>query len=428
MKVSLLTFGCKLNRFETMAMAEALEQAGHLAVGPGDEADVYVVNTCTVTAKSDMECRKAIRRLARVHPGAAIVAAGCYADRDASALAGLPGVRLVLGNREKAGLPRKLAWLEGGPEPAGPAGDEETFPLLKSFGGRARAFVKIQDGCSNRCAYCVVWQVRGPGRSESEERVVRQVADLARAGFPEIVLTGVHLGGWGADLKPPGTLASLLDRLAEGSEGPRLRLSSVEPNEFGGDLLETVARRPRICRHFHLPLQSGSREVLARMNRGYTPEDYARAARTILEALPGVGLGADVIAGFPGETEGEFAETVDLVESIPLSYLHVFAFSPRPGTAAASMTGQVPAPVRARRSLVLRDLGARKAAAFREGFIGRRFPVLVESMRDRRTGLLRGLADNYLRVLFAGPDEHFGRMAAIRADRLEGGDLYGTIV
>jgi threonylcarbamoyladenosine tRNA methylthiotransferase MtaB len=407
-----------------MALAERLREAGHRLVdGPG-EPEAYVINTCTVTGEADRECRRLIRRVAARHPRAVVVVTGCYAVRDPRSLESLPGVGLVDSRRETAAVLAALA-----PRTAPPPGlPGPTFPRITSFPGRTRAFVKIQDGCDNRCAYCVVWQVRGPNRSLEAERILAQVAELERNGYREVVLSGVHLGSWGADQPGDVDLARLLEALAAPSPGPRLRLSSIEPQEFGPGLVSVVSSHPRICRHFHLPLQSGSETVLARMNRRASAATCRDAILRLAEAVPGCGLGTDLIAGFPGETETEFEETVALVEALPFSYLHVFTFSPRPGTVAAALPGQVPRGVAEARSRVLRDLGRRKSQEYRRRFLGETVEVLVETTRHRPTGLLKGLTDTYLPVLFRGDDALGGTMARVRLERLEGGMPHGGVV
>ncbi len=430
MRVACHTLGCKLNRFETEALAESLRAAGHQVVPFRETADIYLINTCTVTARADAECRKVIRRAARENPRALIAAVGCYAERDRQALAALPGVRLVLGNREKARLAQHLAaLLEGRPVAAPQAEDERDgrFPRLASFGERTRAFVKIQDGCPNRCSYCVVWQVRGPQRSEEGERIVDQVRRLAGAGYREVVLTGVHLGSWGSDLAPPLTLARLLEELSALPDGPRIRLSSLEPRELDERLLEAVGGSDRICRHFHVPLQSGSDRILELMNRGYRADEYRRRVSGLAGAFPGAGLGTDVIVGFPGETGEDFARTMALVEELPFTYLHVFPYSRRPGTAAADLPGQVPREVKEERGRLLRALGQAKAEAFRRTFLQREVTCLVETRRDLPSGLLRGITDYYLKILLPGPDDLMNTFVGVTVERVEGKEIHGRV-
>lgn len=431
MRVAFYTFGCKLNQFETMAMSESLKGTSCDVVEFEEKAAVYVINTCTVTEKTDTHCRRLIRKTARENPDSAIVVTGCYAQRDPDRLLSLPGVRLVLGNPNKMLLAGKLEDLqtkESVVDP--PCGGEDhggRFPLISSFGDYTRAFIKIQEGCDNRCSYCVVRNVRGPNRSEEEAGVIRQVRKLARAGYREIVLTGIHLGSWGVDTGSPGGLAGLLEKLSDIEGGPKIRLSSIEPNEFGEELIHVISQNPCICRHFHIPLQSGSDRVLERMNRGYTAGEYRGTIEKIARALPGAAIGADVMVGFPGETEEDFQMTLELVDSMPLAYLHVFNYSRRPQTPAATMEGQVSPQVREGRSRRMRSLGNKKSIEYRAPFIGRKLTCLVESRRDRKTGVLRALSDNYLTILVEGPDSLYNNFADVIIDRLEGLRIHGHL-
>jgi threonylcarbamoyladenosine tRNA methylthiotransferase MtaB len=397
------TFGCRLNQFETAALAEASSEAGFgVGEAPGDH--IHVVNSCAVTGRSEADCRRLLRRISRKEPAAPIVVTGCWAERAPSEVSRQPNVRAVIGNGMKDSLVAVLESLSlGVTAPArrmGPA----FFPEVSVFPGRTRATVKIQDGCDGRCSFCVVPMVRGPSRSESAERIVERVARLGAAGYREVILTGVHLGTWGADLAPPGTLAGLIGRLTALPDGPRLRLSSIEPREVTGELTAGIRGNARLCRHFHVPLQSGSDPVLEAMHRGYTAAFYRRILEDLAGAAPLASLGADVMAGFPGETRDDFGETVRFIRESPLTYLHVFAFSPRPGTPAADLPGHIPGPEIIRRCRVLRQLSREKSREWRAGLVGRTLDCLVEKTRDRAGGLLRGIADNGLPVLFPGPD------------------------
>lgn len=332
--VAFHTIGCKLNRHETNDIERQFAERGWRPVAFGEPADVVVVNTCTVTAQSDSRCRAALRKARRESPTATVIAAGCFAQAQPRALAGMPEVDLVLGNREKElifdhldddGRPLSqrvaAAVLTPGTKPA--------FALVTAFSGQTRAFVKIQDGCDAGCAYCIVPLARGPNRSLPTDVVLDHVTRLVAAGYREIVLTGVHLGTWGRDLEPRQTLARLLGRLVALPGLERLRLSSIEPTEFTPELLDLLAASPAICPHLHIPLQSGSATVLRSMRRPSGPEVFARVVERLARTLPDPGLGADVIAGFPGEREADFEETVGVTRSLPLTYLHVFPFSPR---------------------------------------------------------------------------------------------------
>jgi threonylcarbamoyladenosine tRNA methylthiotransferase MtaB len=397
---------------------------------------VTVVNTCTVTGRSDARCRAALRKARRTSPRGTVVAAGCYAQAQADAVAGLPEVDLVLGNRGKSavfehldeeGRPRAR---HDGPAPARApieAQADAPFVPIRAFAGHTRAFVKIQDGCDARCSYCIVPQARGASRSLPEADALAQVAALAASGYREVVLTGVHLGGWGRDLTPRTTLAALLGRLLATPGLGRLRLSSIEPTEFTPELLGVLAAAPAICRHFHIPLQSGAAPVLRAMRRPYGPEAFAALVRRLVDAMPDAGIGADVIAGFPGEREEDFEATAALVRSLPLGYLHVFPYSPRPGSPAAAMAGQVPPDERERRAAALRELGREKAAAFRDRHVGRAVHALIEVKPGGGETTVHALTGNYLKVVVRAAPADIGTFRNVRILRHEGGTLHGEL-
>ena len=353
-----------------------------------------------------------------------MVVTGCWAQTNPAAIAGLDGVDLVVGNTDKARLPTLLEDLLARPRSesrveVADVGSARLLPvaLLPHANGRARAFVKVQDGCQHRCAFCIVPFARGASRSLAPEVVEDQVRRLVAGGHPEIVLTGVDLGHYGADLRPRASLAALLGRLL-GVGGLRwLRLSSILPSYFTEDVLDIVTTAPTIAPHFHVPLQSGSDRVLRLMRRPYTTATYRRVVDRLAAAHPRLGLGADVIVGFPGETEADFAATLALVEALPLSYLHVFPYSVRPGTAAARLPERVDGRTVATRARRLRELDAARRRAFREAMVGRVEDVLVLETRDRCSGDLTGLTGNYIEVSFAGP-EHLRRgVARVRVTR-----------
>jgi threonylcarbamoyladenosine tRNA methylthiotransferase MtaB len=409
---SFTTLGCRLNQVDTDEMRARLEARG-LRAADGASADVCVINTCTVTGRADASDRQAIRRARREHPNALLVVTGCYAQTDPAAVARIPGVDLVLGNQEKARLPELLVpLLARGREGAAPA--VLVAPIARARGvptmpftrvnGRSRAFVRAQDGCQHRCAFCIVPAARGPSRSQAPEAMVEQVERLVDAGHREVTLTGVDLGHYGWDLVPRTSLAALVRRLADVRGLHWLRLSSVLPAYFSPELIEAVAGSGVVAPHLHVPLQSGSDPVLRLMRRPYTASMYRRLVERLAAAVPDLGLGTDVIVGHPGETEADFARTVEVVRELPLSYLHVFAYSDRRGTEAARRPGHVPPPVAAERSRILRDLGREKNLDFRRGLAGRPVAALVLETRDARTGLLTALTGNYVEVLLDGPD------------------------
>ncbi len=428
--VGVTTVGCKLNQYESEGIAEAFEGAGFQVVPFTDRADVYVVNTCTVTGRSDYRSRQMLRRASRLNPSAVIVATGCYAQREPGALASMPEVDLVVGNTAKRAISDLVAQqLAAGrsrtPRTQGtdilvPPHGQRAFDAfdISRFRGHTRAFLKIQDGCDRRCTYCAVPDARGPGRSRPPHDVIEQAAKLVANGYREIVLTGVHIGSYGAE-GGNARLPELLDALAGIPGLVRLRLGSIEPMELTRELSSTILREAKICRHLHVPLESGSDATLARMGRAYTRAEYAEAVRRITDRDPLAGLGADVMVGFPGETDADFEDTVALIEELPFTYLHVFSFSPRAGTPAATMAGRVAGQEKKRRSRALRELGRAKSVAFRRRLVGERLVVLVEERHGRAAGRLTGLSSNYVRVEIDGDDElrnHFVEVIVESAD------------
>jgi len=434
--VALTTLGCRLNQVESQEMGALLEGRGFRVVPAGSHAQVHVVNTCTVTGRADFSDRQAIRRITREDPGAFLVVTGCFAQTDPDAVAALPGVDLVVGNQEKYRLPDLLDSLVKRPRPAVAVADirqARAVPIApiargSSMSGRSRAFVKIQDGCQHRCAFCIVPAARGGSRSQEPKVVLDQVRALAEAGYPDVTLTGVDIGHYGWDLYPRTSLAALVRSLA-GVDGLRwLRLSSVLPSYFTADLIDAVTTLPVVAPHLHLPLQSGSDRVLRLMRRPYHTGMYRDLVHRLAAAIPGLGLGADVIVGHPGETDEDFEATLALVASLPFSYLHVFAYSDRKGTEAARRPGHVPAAVIRERSQRLRRLGREKSHAFRRALVGRASQVLVLDASDRRTGLHAGLTSNYVEVLFPGPQGLGRRMATVEITEVRGDRTYGRLV
>jgi threonylcarbamoyladenosine tRNA methylthiotransferase MtaB len=345
----------------------------------------------------------------------------------------MDGVRLVTGNAEKELLPELIGRLgiKTGPQAlVGDISQAETISRMapSSFRGRTRAFIRVQDGCDACCAYCVVPSVRGRSRSLPLEDVGAQLDRLAAAGHLEAVLSGVHLGMYGKDLAPARTFTELLRFLVDRSPIRRIRLSSVEPQEISDEVISLLAGSQALCPHLHIPLQSGDDGILAAMNRVYDSAYYTGLARRLFSAIPDLALGTDIIAGFPGETEKNFNNTVELIEAIPFSYLHVFPYSDRPGTAASAMRGKVPADEINRRAAVLREIGLRKRQSFAEKFTGRRLPVLVEGRKDRGTGLFKGFSDNYIPVLVrdAGRD-HVNKIVTAIAEESSSGMIISRI-
>ncbi|MCP3177980.1 tRNA (N(6)-L-threonylcarbamoyladenosine(37)-C(2))-methylthiotransferase MtaB [Desulfuromonas sp. KJ2020] len=427
-RVSLTTLGCKTNQFESAAMEEHLRRAGYEVVPFDVGADLVIVNTCTVTSATDAQSRNLVRRARRLNPRCRVVVTGCYAQVDPEALRAIPGVSLVLGNDEKKDF---LQWIEksvdGQVVQVSPIREITEASVLSTtvFAERSRAFVQIQNGCDAFCSYCIIPYARGRSRSVQPEEVVAQVAGLVEAGYPEIVLTGIHIGGYGTDLTPSLTLTDLVRRLESGTSVRRLRLGSLEPTEITDELIELVAGSSVICPHFHIPLQAGDDQVLRRMNRHYQTAFFRDLVQRIHRRLPQAAIGLDVIAGFPGETEDEFANTLALVESLPVSHLHVFPYSRRPGTPAASMAAQVPSALARERAARLRAVGEEKTRIFARRFVGQTLEVVVEG--GGRNGWRKGLTTNYLQVHFRGGDDLPDKTLRVRLTGLEGEGLVGEL-
>ena len=439
LRVGLDTLGCRMNQSETAAMIEGLEKGGYEVVPFENPADIYVINTCTVTGKSDYRSRQLARRAIRANRDALVVLAGCYPQASPDEAAGLRGVDLILGNREKLRLTERLgAFLESHGLNKRPLGnpvvelDEmdraEGFDEvpIQNFPRNTRAFIKVQDGCGFRCSFCAITLARGPSRSLSLDGAVRQVEDLVENGFREVVLTGVDLGSYGWDHECPTDLAELVRRLGAIDGLERLRISSLNPWEIPDELVEALCDSRCVSPHFHIPLQSGDDAVLKDMRRPYNAVHYADRIRALKRAFPSAGIGADVIAGFPTETDEAFHHTYELIEGLPITYLHVFPYSSRRNTRAASMPANVSPEVRKHRAGLLRELGNRKRREFFESHLGQEVEVLIEHDRDKKDKSLQGLTGNYIRVLTSGPNSWMNEFIPVRVDRLWSNHVVGT--
>jgi len=431
--VQIITLGCKVNQYESASFRTGFEQAGW-AAGGGHPADLIVINTCAVTAKAGAQSRQAIRQALRHSPEARLIVTGCYAEAAAATIADMPELAdrsfTIIGNSDKDLLVQTA--LQDGDLPERLMGDimaaTEICRLpVGRFGARTRAFLRVQDGCESYCAYCIVPFTRGPSRSLPADEVVRQAAIFADAGHQEIVVTGIHLGYYGRDLVGGPYLTGLLDRLSAALPAIRFRISSLEPIEIDERLLELVAARPNLMPHLHIPLQSGDDEILGRMNRRYTVAGFAEVIARCRRHLPDAAIGIDVLVGFPGETEAHFAGTRSFLEGIDWTYLHVFPYSDRPGTEAATFRGKVGKQEKARRVAELMALGEQKKLAFYRRQLGKRRPVLVETQRTDG-GLLRGFTDNYIPVMFAGEDALMDTIVMIELQHLENTVVRGRLV
>jgi threonylcarbamoyladenosine tRNA methylthiotransferase MtaB len=423
MKVYLDTVGCRLNQSEIETYARQFRSAGHTLVATPAEADLVVINTCSVTAAAASDSRQKIRQASR--SGAQqIVATGCWATLNPQGAASLPGVRQVVLNSEKDGLVSQVLRLS--PE----IFDLEPLERLPIPGARSRtrAFIKVQDGCDNRCTFCITTVARGEGRSRPIADVMSDIRAALRGGSLEIVLTGVHLGSWGHDLEPRRHMSDLVRAVLSESDPPRLRLSSLEPWDLNDAFFE-LWQDTRLCPHLHLPLQSGSAATLRRMARKTTPQAFASLVAAARRLIPQVAITTDVIAGFPGETEAEFAETLAFVEQIGFAGGHIFTYSAREGTAAARMPAQVPAPLRKERNARLRQVIARSADRYRQSFLGQALPVLWEEANPAvdSTWEMSGLTGNYLRITTRSPENLWNRITPVRLTQTTQNGLVGFI-
>ncbi len=408
---SIQNFGCRVNQAESFAWAEAFERRGLILEPDATRADLIVINSCTLTSRADRDVRKFIRHAARLNPLARLVVAGCSVERDREALAAMPQAWMVLSNGEKQDLPERVA----AGLPAGPAA--EPAPL------RSRALLKVQDGCDHRCTFCVIPSVRGRSRSFDPGEIVERARDLTHRGFREIVLCGIHLSSYGRDLEPAGSLAGLLRELTVVPGIGRVRLSSLDPRTLDEELIGFITGDPGMCPHFHLSLQHASEDVLKRMGRNSTAAEYAGVLGKLRTFRPDAALGADIIVGFPGESEVDFEYLRDFLETSPLTYFHVFAFSPRPGTPAAAWP-QVPEADKRRRSAVLRELSARKRREFETVFIGRELDGVVIKKSGDAAVVLTG---NYIDVRVPTNGARPGSGVRIRINEVVRGKFLGAV-
>ena len=409
-------FGCRATQADGAAIERQLANRGLDRADSYAQADVVVLNTCTVTAAADQDARAAVRRIHRENPQARILVTGCYAQRAPQELASLPGVTWVVGNSHKHQV-AEIAASNGFISLENLALSAPAFTVIGDIfahteliaaplfsrddpASRTRPNLKVQDGCNNRCSFCIIPSVRGQSRSLPLEQVLREAEALAQAGFREIVLSGINLGRWGRDLAPQYRFEDLLRALLQQTSMEKIRISSVEPMDWSDEFIELVAHSPRITKHAHVPLQSGSDAVLRRMHRKYRPWHYAEKIRKIREAMPEAAVGADVMVGFPGETDDLFEESRSFIEHLPFTYLHVFTYSSRPGTPSAAMPDQVPIVVARERNRILRDLGAKKNLEFRSSFIGQTLEAIT--LQSGSAPFTEALSDNYLKVRIWG--------------------------
>jgi len=428
-KVALHTLGCKLNYSETSTIGSQFLNRGFSVVDVNTKADVYLFNTCTVTENAERECRQLVRRALRNNPEAFIIVTGCYAQLRPEEIAAIDGVDAVLGSNEKFELfsilqnfeKKGLACIQVSSTEDlsyfGPASSTEAD-------SRTRAFLKIQDGCDYNCSFCTIPLARGNSRSQPTEQLIQSFTKLVEQGYKEIILTGVNVGDYGKNENT--SLLNLLQKLINIDGEFRIRISSIEPNLLTEDLIDLAASTEKICNHFHIPLQSGSTRILRAMQRRYAIHDYEELIYKLNQRIKDVGIGVDVIVGFPGETEEDFIHTHNFLRDLPISYLHVFTYSERPDTKAVTLPGSVDVVERKRRNNILRILSEKKRSQFYESMLGKELDVLFESERVKNSML--GYSSNYIRICNEYDEELTNRMVKVEINRIEKGMCYGNIL
>jgi len=433
-KFSITTLGCKVNQAESEAIAQDLLSSDWSAAAECDTAEVCIVNTCTVTQKASMQSRQAVRKAIRTNPNARIIVTGCYAQTAPQEISEIGGIDDVVGHDQKlsiSGMIRNDGKQACENQVSSLSGihQKRRFQLMPTATStpRTRPFLKIQDGCDAFCTYCIVPYARGHSRSMPLDRVLQSIEQLARAGFHEVVLTGIHLGAYGHDLTPATHLAELMDRVDDRKSIPRVRISSIEPFELTGEVIQRVAESDIFCKHFHIPLQSGDDGILQKMGRPYSRQDFYELINSIHRLMPDAAIGVDTLIGFPGESEAAFDSTYQLIADLPVSYLHVFPFSSRPGTAADKFANKLNPSVIKARCERIRKLGHQKRLKFYRKFIGKSPPVLIETRRDGSTGLLKGISSNYLPVLVDGDDDLQNKIVEVQIEKMEGDKLFGNL-
>jgi len=416
----IITLGCKVNQYESAFIEESLIDRGCQKVNQDTKAELVVINACIVTATASYQSRQAVRRAIRENPQAIIAVVGCYGQVFPDELSKINGVDLIVGNKGKSALPELLVNAIHHNPPLIAMEDfaaSETFEQIpvKSFSKRTRAFLKIQDGCQSFCTYCIVPMARGPLRSLEPDNAITILKDLEKNDYREIVLTGIHLGKYGSDLNNGINLTQLLVEIGKNTPGLRIRLSSLKPTEIKTELIELMASSNWLCRHFHISLQSGDDSVLKRMNRHYTARMFIKLIDDIHRLVPEVSIGVDVLVGFPGESERSFNNTFELLKDLPVSYLHVFPYSRREGTAAAQFSDHLDQKTIKERAFLLRSLDKEKRRIFRDSLVGQTFLVLAEGWAPRERNLILGLSDNYVRFYFPSESLIKNKMVKVRA-------------
>ncbi len=434
-RFAITTLGCKVNQYESDAIAQHLKEYGCVSANNEEKANLCVINTCTVTQKASMQSRQAVRQAIRSNPGARIVVTGCYVQTEPYEIKEIKGVHNIIGNADKHKIPDMIISSKE-KDPDFPTIIRRNIFLehdfkelhVSAFGNRTRPFLKIQDGCNAFCTYCIVPFARGRSRSMPPENVLKNIKIIQQAGYNEVVLSGVHLGEYGLDLSPQTSLIELLNRIQNTQTMDRIRLSSVEPLDLTDAIIKIVAETDRFCHHFHIPLQSGDDHILKRMRRPYTNSFFRNLIFKINKSIPDVAIGVDVMIGFPGETEKAFENTYSLIEELPVTYLHVFPFSARKGTPAGRYPQKVPSKIIKDRCQKMRILGDVKKRDFYNKYLGEIVEVLFEGKKDISTGFVKGITSNYIPVHIQCDHDLENTMKRVRIDRLDSNNIvFGTI-
>ncbi|MFY9178110.1 MAG: tRNA (N(6)-L-threonylcarbamoyladenosine(37)-C(2))-methylthiotransferase MtaB [Caldicoprobacterales bacterium] len=430
-RVAFHTLGCKVNQYDTQAMQEKFEQSGYIITDFNDFADIYVINTCTVTNLGDRKSRQMIRRANRHNPNAVIAVVGCYAQTAPEEILEIPGVNLVLGTRERNKIVEYVEQVLETGEPINLIRDImevrefEEMPI-STYDEKTRAVLKIQEGCDRYCSYCIIPYARGPVRSRKPEDVISQVHSLVKAGFQEFVLTGIHVASYGKDLNNVDLL-SLIEEIAKIEGVERIRLGSLEPTLLTEDYVKGIKDIIKVCRHYHLSLQSGHDHTLKRMNRKYNTKEYREIVDRLRKYIPNVAITTDIMVGFPGETQEEFEGTMDFVKSIGFSRIHVFKYSPRQGTPAARYKDQVPEDIKEIRSRKLIALGKEMELNYLKTFIDKEELVLFEEKSKEKKDWYEGYTDHYIRVAVQYNDSLIGKIVPVCLETIQDGIMLGTL-
>jgi len=428
-KVAFYTLGCKVNQYETEAMAELFCNAGYDLVDFEDIADVYVINTCTVTNMSDRKSRQMIRRAVKRNPQAIVAVVGCYAQRAPQDVISIDGVDIVIGTNQRSNIVQLVEQAKFLHKPVGIVGNVKSSDAfeeipISAYKGHNRAFVKIEDGCDRYCTYCIIPYVRGPVRSRDPMSIIDEIKRLSSIGFKEIVLTGIHVASYGKDIGNI-TLMDLLEMVHDINGIERIRLSSIEPTVLNNKFVNRIKALPKLCSHFHVSLQSGCDSVLRRMGRHYTTKQYKEIVDNLRSAIPYIGITTDIIVGFPGETDNEFEQTLMFAQSIGFSRIHVFPYSPRKGTPAAKLKDQIPPALKEKRAHIMMQLADRLKTGFMHSQENKILPVLFERLLEKN--VYEGLTPNYIRVLAPASFDISGRIINVRLISVEDDYMKGDI-